>query len=89
MKCQRCGKKGAKRRRQGSAYVDDEKAVIDDTVNTFSQSDATLPVLCRIERDGIKDPGYTAPESHKGIGNITVVQSLMDNDLLKALYAEE
>lgn len=70
-------------------YIDDEKEVIEDIVNVFGQSDASLPVLCKIERSGIKNPEYRIPESHKGIDNIVVVKSLMDKNLLKAIYCNE
>ncbi len=74
-------------------YVDDEvgneakPGVIDDTVRVFgSQQDVVLPVLCRIEREGVKNPGYKPSEQHGGIDKIVTATSLMDKELLSALY---
>jgi hypothetical protein len=63
-------------------YVDDEKTVIDEVINAFSNHYLHLPVLCRLERAGIKDPGYQASSLEGGIGKGVVANSLMDNELL-------
>lgn len=69
-------------------YVDDEVAVIDGTVREFRNSDGrvTLPVLCRVERKGVKDPGYQIPMDHNNIGEIVVANKLIDQDLIDTLY---
>ena len=68
-------------------YVDDESGIIDATVNSFgAQQETQLPVLCRIEREGVKQPGYQPPSDHPGIENIVVANSLMGENLLKAIY---
>lgn len=35
-KCKRCGKRGAEKRRQGSAYLDDEKNYVTECDRCFS-----------------------------------------------------
>lgn len=70
------------------AYVDDEREIVDATVATFGQNQGTsLPVLCRIERGGIKDAGYAAPKEHPNIGTVVVAKSLMDEGLLRVIYS--
>ena len=69
------------------AYIDDERYNVGVTVHVFGKQEAVdLPILCRIEREGIKDPGYQAPNEHPNIGRIVTATTLMDSGLLNALY---
>lgn len=70
-------------------YADDELAIIKDVVHVFSDMQGTtLPLLNRIERDGVKNPGYSVPQSHKGITQIVLANTLMDKRLLDTLYKQ-
>ena len=69
-------------------YVDDEKQIVDDTIGIFAgQKETTLPVLCRIEREGVKNQGYEPPKQHNGIESVVTAKSLMDGGLLNAVYS--
>jgi len=70
-------------------YVDDDKGIIDAVVATYSSQESAerqiLPVLCRLEREGVKEPGYSA-EKPAEIGEIVVAKTLMDTNLLSKLF---
>jgi hypothetical protein len=68
-------------------YVDDDLGIINPVIEAFgAQNQTTLPILARIEKPGVKDSGYQAPQEHPGIEKVVTATSLMDKTLLEAIY---